>query len=125
MRTRDDTVRHQALKRIEQAVNRMTYMVQQLLTFSRIESGTEYLAKETTVLSREVPRIIAELDPDAHKKRIQLEYDEVNAVPIVANTLLINILIRNIIDNAIKYTPAQGVVKNCPDRHGSAIKVMC
>ena len=111
MRTRDETVRHQALKRIEQAVNRMTYMVQQLLTFSRIESGTEYLAKEITVLSREVPRIIAELDPEAHKKRIQMEYDEVNAVPIVANTLLINILIRNIIDNAIKYTPAQGVVR--------------
>lgn len=111
MRTGDETVRYQALKRIEQAVNRMTYMVQQLLTFSRIESGTEYLAKETTVLSREVPRIIAELDPEAHKKRIQLEYDEVNAVPIVANTLLINILIRNIIDNAIKYTPAHGMVR--------------
>lgn len=111
MRTSDETVRYQALKRIEQAVNRMTYMVQQLLTFSRIESGTEYLAKETTVLSREVMRIIAELDPEAHKKRIHMEYDEVNAVPIVANTLLINILVRNIIDNAIKYTPAQGIVR--------------
>ncbi len=111
MRTGDEMVRHQALKRIEQAVNRMTYMVQQLLTFSRIESGTEYLAKETTVLSREVMRIIAELDPEAHKKRIHMEYDEVNAVPIVANTLLINILIRNVIDNAIKYTPAHGMVR--------------
>jgi two-component system sensor histidine kinase QseC len=111
MRTSDETVRHQALRRIEQAVNRMTYMVQQLLTFSRIESGTEFLAKETTVLSREVVRIIAELDPEAHKKRIHMEYDEINAVPIVANTLLINILIRNIIDNAIKYTPAQGMVR--------------
>ncbi len=111
MRTGDETVRHQALKRIEQGVNRMTYMVQQLLTFSRIESGTEFLAKETTVLSREVMRIIADLDPAAHKKRIHMEYDEVNAVPIVANTLLINILIRNIIDNAIKYTPAQGMVR--------------
>jgi two-component system sensor histidine kinase QseC len=58
-----------------------------------------------------VPRIIAELDPEAHKKRIQMEYDEVNAVPIVANTLLINIMIRNIIDNAIKYTPPQGMVR--------------
>jgi two-component system sensor histidine kinase QseC len=111
MRTGDETVRHQALKRIEQAVNRMTYMVQQLLTFSRIESGTEFLAKETTVLSREVMRNIAELDPEAHKKRIHMEYDEVNAIPIVANTLLINILIRNIIDNAIKYTPNNGMVR--------------
>ncbi|MFI3185360.1 MAG: ATP-binding protein [Methylococcaceae bacterium] len=111
MRTRDETVRHQALKRIEQGVNRMTYMVQQLLTFSRIESGTEFIAKETMSPSREVMRIIAELDPAAHKKHITVEYDEVNAAPIVANTLLINILVRNIIDNAIKYTPAQGMVR--------------
>ena len=111
MRTRDETVRHQALKRIEQGVNRMTYMVQQLLTFSRIESGTEFITKETMSLSREVMRIIAELDPLAHKKKIQIDYEETNAVPIVANILLINILARNIIDNAIKYTPAQGMVK--------------
>ncbi|MDP3878376.1 MAG: ATP-binding protein [Methylobacter sp.] len=111
MRTGDENVRHQALKRIEQGVNRMTYMVQQLLTFSRIESGTEYLAKETTILNYEVPRIIAELDPEAHKKRIQVEYEEINAAPIVANTLLINILVRNIIDNAIKYTPINGMVR--------------
>jgi two-component system sensor histidine kinase QseC len=111
MRTRDETVRHQALKRIEQGVNRMNYMVQQLLTFSRIESGTEFIAKETMALSREVMRIIAELDPEAHKKQIQMEYDEVNAAPIIANTLLINILVRNIIDNAIKYTPANGMVR--------------
>ena len=111
LRTGDETVRHQALKRIEQAVNRMSYMVQQLLTFSRIESGSEFLAKETMSLSREVMRIIAELDPEAHKKRILIEYDEVNAKTIVANTLLINILARNIIDNAIKYTPAHGMVK--------------
>jgi two-component system sensor histidine kinase QseC len=111
MRTRDETVRHQALKRIEQGVNRMTYMVQQLLTFSRIESGTEFITKETMALSREVMRIIADLDPEAHKKKIQIEYDEDNAASIVANTLLINILVRNIIDNAIKYTPAQGMIR--------------
>ena len=45
LRTTDEAVRKQALLRINQAVNRMTYMVQQLLTFSRIESGKEYFSK--------------------------------------------------------------------------------
>ncbi|MDD1613257.1 MAG: sensor histidine kinase N-terminal domain-containing protein, partial [Methylococcaceae bacterium] len=40
LRTSDEEVRKQALSRIKQCVNRMTYMVQQLLTFSRIESNT-------------------------------------------------------------------------------------
>ncbi|MDP3903200.1 MAG: ATP-binding protein [Methylococcaceae bacterium] len=111
MRTQDEVVRNQALKRIEQAVKRMSYMVQQLLTFSRIDSNTEFLAKDVTLLSSEVVQVITELDPEAHKKRILIEFEEDNVAPIIANTLLINILIRNIIDNAIKYTPAYGTIK--------------
>ena len=108
LRTADETVRNQALKRIEQAVHRMTYLVQQLLTFSRIDSNTEYLAKAVTHVENEIVKIITELDAEAYKKRIRLEFIEENVVPIMANTLLINILIRNIIDNAIKYTPSRG-----------------
>jgi two-component system, OmpR family, sensor histidine kinase QseC len=108
LRTTDEAVRKQALLRISQAVHRMTYMVQQLLTFSRIESGKEYLTKEITIMNREIIQVIAELEPAAHKKRIQIEFEEHNAVPIMANTQLITILVRNIIDNAIKYTPADG-----------------
>jgi two-component system, OmpR family, sensor histidine kinase QseC len=108
LRTTDDAVRKQALLRITQAVHRMTYLVQQLLTFSRIESGKEFLAKEIAIMNREVIQVIAELEPAAHKKRIQIEFVEHNAVPILANAQLITILVRNIIDNAIKYTPAGG-----------------
>ncbi|MDO9106748.1 MAG: ATP-binding protein [Methylovulum sp.] len=110
LRTHDDDVRKQALKRIEQAVNRMTYMVQQLLTFSRIESNTEFLNKEATELGREVVQIVAHLEPEAHKKRILMEFVEENPVPVVINAPLIAILIRNLIDNAIKYTPTQGSI---------------
>jgi len=59
-------------------------------------------------MNREVIQVITELEPAAHKKRIQMEFEEHNAVPILANTQLITILVRNIIDNAIKYTPANG-----------------
>lgn len=110
LRTNDDVVRKQALKRIEQAVNRMTYMVQQLLTFSRIEYSTEFLNKEATELSREVVQVVAELDPEAHRKRILMEFVEDNPQPVVVNAPLVAILIRNIIDNAIKYTPANGSI---------------
>ncbi|MFI3123507.1 MAG: ATP-binding protein [Methylococcales bacterium] len=110
LRTADETVRNQALKRIEQAVHRMTYLVQQLLTFSRIDSNTEYLAKAVTHVDKEIVQVITELDAEAYKKRIHLEFIEENVVPIMANTLLINILLRNIIDNAIKYTPQRGSI---------------
>lgn len=110
LRTEEESVQRQALKRIEQAVNRMTYMVQQLLTFSRIESGVEYLVKEPVELGREIVQVIADIEPEAHKKRIQMEFIEENVPPIIANAQLIHILIRNIIDNAIKYTPGNGII---------------
>ncbi|WP_019865216.1 ATP-binding protein [Methylovulum miyakonense] len=110
LRTNDDEVRKQALKRIEQAVNRMTYMVQQLLTFSRIESSSEFLTQEAIQLGREVVQIVAELEPEAYKKRISMEFVETNPVPVLVNPQLMAILIRNILDNAIKYTPAKGSV---------------
>jgi two-component system sensor histidine kinase QseC len=110
LRTHDDDVRKQALKRIEQAVNRMTYMVQQLLTFSRIESSAEFLTQEPTPLGREVVQIVAELEPEAYKKGIFMEFVEDNPPPVQVNPPLMAILIRNIIDNAIKYTPAKGSI---------------
>lgn len=112
LRATDDTVRTQALQRISQGVNRMTYMVQQLLTFSRIESSSSaFLAKTTLSLHHEIIQAITDLEPNAYKKRIQLEViAEENEPSIIANDQLINILVKNIIDNAIKYTPAKGTV---------------
>lgn len=110
LRTHDDGVRKQALKRIEQAVNHMTYMVQQLLTFSRIESSAEFLSQESIQLGREVVQLVAELEPEAHKKGIVMEFVEDNPVPVKVNAPLMAILIRNILDNAIKYTPQKGAI---------------
>lgn len=111
LRTVDETVRNQALKRIDQSVHRMTYLVQQLLTFSRIDSNTEYLAKAVTHVDKEIVQVITELDSEAYRKRIRVEFIDENVIPIMANTLLINILLRNVIDNAIKYTPTRGDIK--------------
>ncbi len=110
LRTSDDSVRRQALKRIEQAVNRMTYMVQQLLTFSRIEYSTEFLKKEPTELGREIIQMVADLEPEAYRKGIAIEFVEGEPLPVLVNPALVAILIRNLVDNAIKYTPPKGQV---------------
>lgn len=123
LRTKDEEVRRQALKRIEQAVNRMTYMVQQLLTFSRIESNAEFLSKTPTMISFEVVQTLADLEREAYRKRIRLEFDEKTTTTIVVNAPLINILIRNLIDNAIKYTPHDGMIRVSIFEHDNTFKL--
>ncbi|MBE0436040.1 MAG: sensor histidine kinase N-terminal domain-containing protein [Methylomicrobium sp.] len=110
IKTTDDGVRQQALSRIEQAVKRMTGLVQQLLTFSRIESDPSYLTKQPIKLSNEIIQIIAEMEPEAHKKQITMGFDNDTDSLVMVNSLLITILIRNIVDNAIKYTPIGGKI---------------
>ncbi|MDO9239523.1 MAG: ATP-binding protein, partial [Methylicorpusculum sp.] len=110
MKTSDEGMRQQALGRIEQAVKRMTNMVQQLLTFSRIESDPTYLNKQYVELSREVIQIIAELEPEAHKKQISMSFEHNSVAYVKVNVPLIGILIRNILDNAVKYTPRGGKI---------------
>ncbi|MFA5985363.1 MAG: ATP-binding protein [Methylococcaceae bacterium] len=123
LKAKDDSTTRQALSRIEQGVNRMTAMVQQLLIFSRIESGTEFLTKDTTLLGSEVIQVVADLEPEAHKKMIRMEFIEDNAVPIVGNGQLLNILIRNLVGNAIKYTPKEGIIRISVTGERSALQL--
>ncbi|HSN22902.1 MAG TPA: ATP-binding protein, partial [Methylomicrobium sp.] len=123
LKTQDEQIQRQALKRIEQAVNKMSYMIQQLLTFSRIDSGPEYLEKKLIKLSNEIVVVISELEPEARKKGIEVEFVEESVAKIMGNAPLINILIRNLIDNAIKYTPDDGNIKVCLIDKGKSLEL--
>ncbi|MGR8941007.1 MAG: ATP-binding protein [Gammaproteobacteria bacterium] len=111
LKTQDEQIQRQALKRIEQAVNKMSYMIQQLLTFSRIDSGPEYLEKMLVKLSPEIVHVIMNLEPEAYRKGIDIEFIDESAAEIMGNAPLISILIRNLLDNAIKYTPDDGSIR--------------
>lgn len=110
LKTEDAQVRDKALNHIEVAVKRMTHLIQQLLTLARIDPSTEFLATQPTYLAVEVRQVIASLESSAHAKQITLELKENPPAIIEANPQLISILIRNIIDNAIQYTPNSGSI---------------
>ncbi|GAB4274522.1 MAG: ATP-binding protein [Methylomicrobium sp.] len=110
LKATDEGVRQQALSRIEQAVKRMSGLVQQLLTFSKIESDPSYLSKQHIKLGSEIIQIIAEMDSEARKKLINISFENETDRTVKVNSLLINIMIRNIVDNAIKYTPRGGKI---------------
>ncbi len=94
-----------ALKKLIISVNRSTHIVQQLLIISRL---TSYTSKPSQLEKINLPKIskeiIAMLFPFALEKNIELIYENTqDIVEFYGNTTAISILIRNLLDNSIKY----------------------
>jgi two-component system sensor histidine kinase QseC len=55
--------------------------------------------------------VISDLDHAARDKRIDIELQGEPGLLVEANPQLFQVLLRNLIDNAIKYSPAEGRIK--------------
>lgn len=109
-KTVDPAMRAQAIVKAQQAVVRMTHLVQQLLTLSRVQHQAG-IAIQRVDAYQAMADTIADLDHLAHAKRIDLELQGEAGLAVEANPQLLQILLRNLLDNAVKYTPEGGSVR--------------
>jgi two-component system sensor histidine kinase QseC len=108
----DEEERKAALNKILECVDRSTHTVQQLLVLSRMLPETMLEEAKKINLNKEAAQVIADLVPDARKKQIEIELIAPDKPQVImGNVVAINILLRNLIDNAIRYTPCAGSVK--------------
>lgn len=112
LRAADDSQRRNALENLVQGTDRATHLVEQLLTLARLDpaAGTS-LATEPCDLVPLARSTLAELAPTALAKGVELELDGPDVAPATGNPAMLGILLRNLVDNAIRYTPAQGHVR--------------
>jgi two-component system sensor histidine kinase QseC len=101
-----------ALQKLISGVNRTTHIVQQLLIMSKLvpeASGVNDL--DTVNLQRITREVLAMLAPSAVEKQIELEFITDDRAPNIAgNSTALSILIRNLVDNAIRYCTEHGNV---------------
>lgn len=100
------------LQKIVQGVDRCSHIVAQLLTLSRLSQEEELNDIKPVDLHKLATEIIAFLVPLAIVKHIDIELlpPPLSAV-ILGNNIALGILIRNVVDNAIRYTPDNGEIK--------------
>lgn len=109
----DLETKNQALHKLIASVNRSTHIVQQLLTMSRLVPEAQTINDlndiQLTKITREVLAMIA---PSAIEKHIELEFEHGDFLPTFkGNTTALAILVRNIVDNAIRYCSENGQVR--------------
>ncbi len=103
-----------SLKLIGQASIRATHTVNQLLALARAETTGRSLAKQTVDMVLIASEVMADSVPRALEKKIDLGYDgpavgEQNTT-LEGNPTLLKEMLRNLLDNAIAYTPENGRV---------------
>lgn len=107
----EDAQLRQALQMIQNDVNRGTQILENLLLLARLDpEHAEQLPKQQVNLKFLIQDVLQALQPFAQEKQIYWNLKLEDAV-IEANAELIFSCIRNLVDNAIRYTPIQGQVE--------------
>jgi two-component system OmpR family sensor kinase len=110
---RSDSVdaKNVAVARLNAGIERATRLVEQLLVLARQEAsaagGAPKQPLDLALLSR---RAVADLIGVAQAKSIDLGLQRADAATIEGQPDALMILLRNLVDNAIKYTPSGGTV---------------
>lgn len=111
LRAKTPEERKQALLKVLASVNRGTHVVQQLLTLNRMVPEANFNQSTKIDLSKEAADMAAQLAPEAIAKNIDLELITPDTpTEIMGNATAIGILIRNLVDNAIRYSPEHSTV---------------
>lgn len=102
-----DEERQQALEKAIQGCDRATRVTEQLLVLARLDNS-ESIPLSDQVDCRELAcEVLADMSAMAHDKAITLSLDAERIKTIRSNAMLQQILLRNLVDNAIRYSPPQ------------------
>ena len=110
-RAPDEAAREAARDKLGAAIERSMHLVEQLLTLARNEPEGARSQLQPLALD-EVARVgIADAHALAAARGTELSLDAPHSVAVQGDADALRILVRNLIDNAVRYTPANGSVR--------------
>ncbi|SPJ33315.1 sensor histidine kinase [Kushneria phyllosphaerae] len=107
---------HQSsLDKARQGIERLQRVVDQLLTLARVER-TPHRQLDVVDLYPIASELAGEMWPLAGRRRQQLEMSGLSSLELRADPTELGVLLRNLLDNALRYTPDGGTVTLHLDR---------
>ncbi len=96
---------------INSEIDRMTMIINELLTLVKLDRTENPLTLRSIRLNKIIEELLKRLYPLAEQKNIELLYEDVKQVFIDADEIKLSLALSNLIENAIKYTESGGTVK--------------
>jgi two-component system, OmpR family, sensor kinase len=110
-RAKDETARGQAVGRLLGGVDRASRLVEQLLALARQDPLSEAAEMEIIPLTTCIEHAAGDVATVALARHVQLEYGEYTHAEIMGDAEGLRILVRNLLDNAVRYAPEHGRVR--------------
>jgi two-component system OmpR family sensor kinase/two-component system sensor histidine kinase QseC len=109
-RAPDETAKAHALHKLNEGVDRATHLIEQLLTAAQTDPNDMTAKLQPTDLAELTRQTIADVFMLAQARRIGIELEAPERLVIPADAARLRILVRNLLDNAVRYTPEGGSV---------------
>jgi two-component system sensor histidine kinase QseC len=119
----DPLSREKALSQLHFGIDRATRLVEQLLTLSRLDSLAGLDDVEQISLADLLQSAVMDIYHPAHQAGIELRL-HVNAPDVTrkGQALLLSLLVRNLLDNAVRYSPRGSTVDVTLDAHDFTVR---
>lgn len=104
-----DSMRESVGSSLEE-IDRMTKIVENLLTISRLDSGADAIVRQTVDLSLLAQWTVDQMHLLAEEKEIAIRSTHASSALVLADPSRIKQVLVNLLDNAIKYTPQHGEI---------------
>jgi len=104
-------------------VDRLTRLIDHILTLARAEAGQIPLTRAPVDLADLARQLVDQLEPIAAAKSIDLRGDAAAAVVVDGDASWLRRLLLNLVDNAVKFTREEGRVVVRVTREGSLARI--
>jgi signal transduction histidine kinase len=110
-RAPDDAARRAAREHLGAAVERAIHLVEQLLTLARSDPGETASNFELVDLAAVAAQALTDTHAVAVARHVDLSLEQEGDVPVRGDREALRTLARNLVDNAVRYTPPGGSVQ--------------
>lgn len=108
--SREPGARNLALDRVIEGCDRASRLVEQMLLLARIDERVDRGAPHSTRLDLAAARVIANLTPAALRRGVTIELATETEVTVGAERAMVEVLISNLVDNAVRHGGPPGPV---------------
>jgi two-component system sensor histidine kinase QseC len=109
-RARNDEERDRSLSQLQSGLTRAAHLVDQMLHLARLDPESGLPDPQAVDLARLAEEVCADLGPQILAKNIDFDLAATPDSQVTGQAEWLGVLIRNLVDNAVRYTPEGGQV---------------